>query len=83
MCRSITALRGLEPPATSEEIEEAARQFLRKVGALSASQMERPEVERALAEVAASVRVMIEDLPARRQPPRTVPPLRLKRPAGG
>ena len=31
MCRNITELRGLEPPATREEIEAAARQFVRKV----------------------------------------------------
>ena len=31
MCRNITTLRGLEPPATSEEIEAAARQYVRKV----------------------------------------------------
>ena len=30
MCRNITELRGLEPPAT-EEIEAASRQFVRKV----------------------------------------------------
>ncbi len=35
MCRNITALRGLEPPATAEEVEAAARQFVRKVAALS------------------------------------------------
>ena len=31
MCRNITTLRGLEPAATSEEIEAAARQYVRKV----------------------------------------------------
>ena len=31
MCRNITTLRGLEPQATSEEIEAAARQYVRKV----------------------------------------------------
>ena len=31
MCRNITELRGLEPPATREEIEAAARQYIRKV----------------------------------------------------
>ena len=32
MCRNITMLRGLQPPATAEEIEAAARQYVRKVG---------------------------------------------------
>ena len=31
MCRNITELRGLEPPATAEEISAAARQYVRKV----------------------------------------------------
>ena len=31
MCRNITTLRGLEPAATGEEIEAAARQYVRKV----------------------------------------------------
>ena len=31
MCRNITTLRGLEPVATDEEIEAAARQYVRKI----------------------------------------------------
>ena len=31
MCRSIQQLRGAEPPATPEEIRDAALQFVRKV----------------------------------------------------
>ena len=31
MCRNITELRGLQPPATDDEVEAAARQFIRKV----------------------------------------------------
>ena len=31
MCRNITILRGLQPAATPEEIEAAARQYVRKV----------------------------------------------------
>jgi len=31
MCRNITTLRGLEPPASSEEVTAAARQYVRKV----------------------------------------------------
>ena len=36
MCRNITTLRGLEPPATGEEIEAAARQYVRKVSGVQA-----------------------------------------------
>src|SRR5437660_1683395 len=35
MCRNITELRGLEPPATREEIEAAARQYIRKVSGIA------------------------------------------------
>jgi hypothetical protein len=35
MCRNITELRGLEPPATRQEIEAAAEQFIRKVTGMS------------------------------------------------
>lgn len=31
MCRSIQQLRGAEPPATTEEIRDAALQFVRKI----------------------------------------------------
>ena len=37
MCRNITTLRGLEPAATSEEIEAAARQYVRKVSGVQAT----------------------------------------------
>ena len=35
MCRNITELRGLQPPATAEEITAAARQYVRKVTGLT------------------------------------------------
>jgi hypothetical protein len=34
MCRNITILRGLEPPATAQEAHDAARQFVRKIARL-------------------------------------------------
>jgi hypothetical protein len=77
MCRNITELRGLEPPASPAEIEAAARQFIRKVSGLR--QPPGPveaEFEQAVAEVGASVERLLAALPARRQPPATVPPLR-------
>ena len=77
MCRNITTLRGLEPPATAEEIEAAARQYVRKVtGVQSLSDATREPVERAVAEVAAITARLLADLPARRRPPTTIPPLR-------
>ncbi|PRC47057.1 DUF2277 domain-containing protein, partial [Mycobacterium sp. ITM-2017-0098] len=35
MCRNITELRGLEPSATDDEIEAAARQYVRKVSGIT------------------------------------------------
>lgn len=77
MCRNITMLRGLEPPATSEEIEAAARQYVRKVGGLQApSERTSAAMEAAVVAVAAATTQLLGDLPERRQPPPTLPPLR-------
>jgi hypothetical protein len=77
MCRNITVLRGLQPPATSEEIEAAARQYIRKVSGVQASSPANSEqFEAAVADVATVTARLLEALPARRQPPATVPPLR-------
>jgi hypothetical protein len=77
MCRNITELRGLEPVATEDEIEAAARQYVRKVSGLNKGPAAAPEIfESAVAEVAATTTRLLAALPPRRQPPRTVPPLR-------
>jgi hypothetical protein len=77
MCRNITTLRGLEPPATSEEIEAAARQYVRKVsGVTRPSPAAEEAFEQAVAAVARATAEVLADLPARRQPPKTDPPLR-------
>jgi hypothetical protein len=77
MCRSITTLRGLEPPATTEEIEAAARQYVRKVSGITHPAPATEEVfERAVATIAQVTAEVLRDLPRRRQAPKTVPPLR-------
>ena len=77
MCRNITPLRGLEPPATAEEVESAARQYVRKVAAVTTSgQMSSPAIERAIERVAAATSELLAELPARRRPPTVEPPLR-------
>jgi hypothetical protein len=77
MCRNITVLRGLKPPATAAEIEAAALQFVRKVGGLATvTDSTRPAVDRAVAEIAAAATVLLAALPPRRNPPPGVPPLR-------
>lgn len=77
MCRNITELRGLEPPATADEISAAARQYVRKVSGLATvPPSARDAFEAAVAEVTDSTARLLAALPARRQPPPTVPPLR-------
>jgi hypothetical protein len=77
MCRNIPTLRGLEPPATDEETEAAARQYVRKVAGIQKSSGATDEAfERAVQRVAEATAVLLTELPPRRQPPTTVPPLR-------
>lgn len=77
MCRNITPLRGLEPPATPEEIRSAARQYVRKVASVStAAQMASPAVERAIERVAEATGDLLAEMVPRRQPPAVLPPLR-------
>ncbi|GAB3886256.1 DUF2277 domain-containing protein [Kibdelosporangium lantanae] len=77
MCRNITTLRGLEPEATDDEIEAAARQYVRKVsGVQTLSDSTRDAFESAVAEVTATTARLLQALPPRKQPPTTVPPLR-------
>jgi hypothetical protein len=77
MCRNITPLRGLEPAATTEEIEAAARQYVRKVsGVQTVTDKTRDVFEQAVAEIAATTTRLLAELPPRKQPPSTLPPLR-------
>ena len=77
MCRNITTLRGLDPAATPEEIEAAARQYVRKVsGVTRPSPGTEDAFERAVATIARVTGEVLHDLPPRRTPPKTVPPLR-------
>ena len=77
MCRNITTLRGLEPAATPEEIEAAARQYVRKVsGVQQPSAATAEPFEAAVREITAATTALLAHLPPRRQPPTTVPPLR-------
>lgn len=77
MCRNITELRGLEPPATVAEIDAAAMQFVRKVTGVT-----RPGIEAAAAmseaagEIAAITAALLQRMPPRRVPPKSLPPLR-------
>jgi hypothetical protein len=77
VCRNITTLRGLEPEATPDEIEAAARQYVRKVSGVQSTSAQTEEAfERAVRRVAEVTTDLLSSLPPRRQPPPTLPPLR-------
>jgi hypothetical protein len=77
MCRNITTLRGLEPEATAEEIEAAARQYVRKVSGVTATSARTEDAfDRAVQRVAEATTALLAELPARDRPPPTLPPLR-------
>ena len=77
MCRNITTLRGLEPSATAEEIEAAARQYVRKVsGVQSTSARTEEAFDLAVSRVTEATTELLLTLPPRQQPPPTLPPLR-------
>ncbi|HXH59358.1 DUF2277 domain-containing protein [Iamia sp.] len=77
MCRNITTLRGLEPPATAEEVDAAALQYVRKVSGVRApTEATSDAFDEAVRAVAVATAALLGDLPPRKQPPPTVPPLR-------
>jgi hypothetical protein len=77
MCRNITVLRGLEPPASPEEVTAAALQYVRKVGGIQSPSAATAEaIDRAVTAVAEATANLLAELPPRRMPPSTVPPLR-------
>lgn len=63
MCRSIKPLRVTDRRATDQEIYEAALQYVRKVsGYRKPSRLNQRAFDRAVEEVAASTRAMLESL---------------------
>jgi hypothetical protein len=67
MCRSIKTLRGLEPPATEEEIRSAALQFVRKVsGYRQPSVANRAVFDEAVDEIADASSRLLAGLTVRR-----------------
>jgi hypothetical protein len=77
VCRNITTLRGLEPAATDEEIEAGARQYVRKItGVQKTSAATEAAFEHAVAEITVITTRVLNQLPPRKQPPKTEPPLR-------
>src|SRR3954466_9011809 len=63
MCRNIRQLHNFEPPASEEEVNDAALQFVRKVsGSTKPSQANAEAFDLAVAEVAASTRKLLDSL---------------------
>ena len=63
MCRNIRQLHNFEPPATQEEVDDAALQFVRKIsGSNKPSQANAEAFDLAVAEVAASTRKLLDSL---------------------
>jgi hypothetical protein len=63
MCRNIRTLHNFEPPATEDEVHEAALQYVRKIsGSSKPSQANQEVFDRAVAEVAASTRALVDGL---------------------
>lgn len=66
MCRSIKTLRGQEPAPTPEEVEAAARQYVRKLsGFREPSRVNSAAFEQAVQEVADSTRRLLDTLVTR------------------
>ena len=63
MCRNIRTLHNFEPPATEEEVHDAALQYVRKIsGYTKPSQANAAAFERAVEAVAAASRELLESL---------------------
>ncbi|HUP20629.1 MAG TPA: DUF2277 domain-containing protein [Gemmatimonadota bacterium] len=69
MCRSIRTLFNFEPPATEEEIEASALQYVRKVsGFTRPSQVNREAFDTAVAEITRVTRELLGALETRVAP---------------
>ena len=63
MCRNIKTLFNFEPPATEQEIKASSLQFVRKLsGFTHPSKANEAAFQRAIEDVAAAARVLIESL---------------------
>jgi hypothetical protein len=69
MCRNIKTLFNFTPPATELEIRDASLQFVRKLSGFAVpSKANEAAFDRAVAEVAASARVLIASLVTSAEP---------------
>jgi hypothetical protein len=69
MCRNIRTLFNFDPPATEEEIRASALQFVRKLSGFTApSKANEPAFSRAVDEVSAAARRLLDALDTTRPP---------------
>jgi len=69
MCRNIKTLFNFEPPATEEEIRAASLQFVRKLSGFNKpSQANEAAFDRAIEDVAAAARVLMQSLSTQAAP---------------
>ena len=63
MCRNIRTLHNFEPPVADDEVRDAALQYVRKIsGTARPSKANAPAFERAVDEVAAATRRLLDSL---------------------
>ena len=63
MCRNIRTLHNFEPPATTEEVNDAALQYVRKIsGSTKPSQANAEAFEQAVEKVAAATLELLDGL---------------------
>jgi hypothetical protein len=63
MCRNIRTLHNFDPPATDEEVHEAALQYVRKIsGSNKPSQANSETFERAVEEITLATRRLLDGL---------------------
>jgi hypothetical protein len=63
MCRNIRTLHNFDPPATEDEVRDAALQYVRKIsGSTKPSQANAEAFDRAVDEVAAATRTLLDGL---------------------
>jgi hypothetical protein len=63
MCRNIKTLHNFKPPATEEEIHASSLQFVRKLsGFTRPSKANQPAFDRAVEQVAAAARELLQSL---------------------
>lgn len=69
MCRSIRPLFNFDPPASVEEIEAAARQYVRKVSGFNRpSRANQQAFDQAVAEIAALTQALLSQLETQAPP---------------